>query len=510
MYMRLNIIYPIAIFILTLSFIVPPGFAKSRGVKVVINTRTGGKKEVPLYSGYYALVIGCAEYNKGWSSLPNPIKDAKEVANYFTDLGWTVDLIENPTSNHFRSALNRLIAGQGKEKDKGILIWYSGHGYTLQEADGTKLGYLVPVDTPDPEIDEIGFMDKAISMRQIETVAKRIFSKHVIMIFDSCFSGAIFQLVRAKPSFYIQEKTAAPVRQFITAGNEQEQVPDRSIFKDVFIQGIQHNYADRNEDGYITGEELGAYLSEQVVNYTKKAQHPQYGKMNNPKLDKGDFVIVKAGLDQLTAARMEVERLKRENLLLRKQIQDLQRSPDEKALSKKQTKRPGLEGKIKLAVFPFYLGSSREFSVSDEEDIMQHIINISKNDSNIRLTHTYFTYDKYSAPYSIQIVREKIRNLGEKKIWSSGTSKNPNTQNSITLAKELDVDLVLTFKIMQSSTLGTGGKTFYIYGYLIDVNHESIHKAKAVRTYADMVFRDFALIGTVSKKLLVEYTNQNP
>lgn len=69
------------------------------------------------------------------------------------------------------------------------------------------------------------------------------------MAFDSCFSGAIFQMVRAKPSAYIQEKVAEPVRQFITAGNEAEQVPDRSVFKDVFIQGIYDGYADRNNDG---------------------------------------------------------------------------------------------------------------------------------------------------------------------------------------------------------------------------------------------------------------------
>jgi hypothetical protein len=50
--------------------------------------------------------------------------------------------------------------------------------------------------------------------------------------------------------------------------------------------------ADANEDGYITGSELGMYLESKVVNYTRSAQHPQYGKIRNPKLDKGDFVFV--------------------------------------------------------------------------------------------------------------------------------------------------------------------------------------------------------------------------
>ena len=73
--------------------------------------------------------------------------------------------------------------------------------------------------------------------------------------------------------------------------NENEEVPDKSIFKTVFVKGVKDGYGDHNEDGYITGEELGAYLSEEVVNYSRGAQHPQYGKINNPALDRGDFVV---------------------------------------------------------------------------------------------------------------------------------------------------------------------------------------------------------------------------
>ncbi len=260
---------------------------------VWVRSRTkAGFQEQKLYSGYYALVIGCSDYENGWPPLPNPVKDARQVAKALESMGWQVDLLENPTWAKLRQALNRLVTGPGRDPDKAILVWYSGHGHTLAEADGTNLGYIVPIDAPLPDKDEFGFMEKAIDMRQIETVSKRIGSKHVLMIFDSCFSGAIFSMVRAVPSEYIEEKTSQPVRQFITAGNEDESVPDRSVFKTVFLSGIVDGYADRNQDGYVTGEELGAYLQERVVNYSRRAQHPQYGKINNPLLDKGDFVFV--------------------------------------------------------------------------------------------------------------------------------------------------------------------------------------------------------------------------
>jgi hypothetical protein len=270
-------------------------------IQVVARTADGESKIVSLYSGYHALVIGCSDYSKGWPRLPNPVQDAKEVAKLLREMGWNVSLVTDPDWATLRTALNSLITGPGREKDKAVLVWFSGHGHTLKEADGSKLGYIVPVDAPDPDRDEMGFMEHAISMRQVETVARRIQSKHVLMIFDSCFSGAIFQITRAKPSPFIQEKVAHPVRQFLTAGSENEKVPDKSYFKTVFIQGVGDGYADQNEDGYITGQELGAYLQEKVVNYSRKAQHPQYGKINNPKLDKGDFVLVAKALDSKTA-----------------------------------------------------------------------------------------------------------------------------------------------------------------------------------------------------------------
>ena len=273
-------------------FIINSSLATTRGIIVQTRTTSGASEQIRLYSEYYALVVGCGQYTQGWPPLPNPVKDAQEVAALLEGIGWRVDVLMDPEGAKLRRELNRLVIGVGRKKDKAILVWFSGHGQTIEEADGTKLGYLVPVDAPDPDKDLLGFMEKSISMRQIETVSKQIRSKHVLMAFDSCFSGAIFQMVRSKPSPYIQQKVTYPVRQFITAGREDEQVPDQSVFKEVFIQGIKEGFADLNQDKYVTGEELGSYMQEQVTNYSRNAQHPQFGKINNPRLDKGDFVFV--------------------------------------------------------------------------------------------------------------------------------------------------------------------------------------------------------------------------
>ncbi|MEA1873152.1 MAG: SUMF1/EgtB/PvdO family nonheme iron enzyme [Bacteroidota bacterium] len=258
--------------------------AKQRGIHVI--SKKG--KELYLYKDYHALVVGVGDY-EFWPDLQGAVKDARAVAGELTKTGMKVKLLLNPTSQALKEAMNNLTYGVGKEKDRAILFFFSGHGETETLATGEKLGYIIPKDAPLPSKDRIGFTNRAISMHEIETYALRIQSKHVLMIFDSCFSGSVFASLKGVPTD-ITEKSNRPVRQFIAAGNEEEQVPDMSVFKTCLIQGIKGE-ADANSDGYVTGSELGMYLDSSVVNYSKGCQHPQYGKIRHPKLDKGDFIF---------------------------------------------------------------------------------------------------------------------------------------------------------------------------------------------------------------------------
>ena len=169
--------------LLFLLLLVSVGFA-SRGIRVSARTPGGKTKKITLYQDYYALVMGCSDYRHAWPDLPNAAKDAKEVAGMLKKLGWKVRLLTDPTGAKMKSALNRLVARVGKKKNRGILIWYSGHGYTLTEADERKLGYIVPIDAPDPDKDLGNFINTAISMRQMETYAKLIHS--IYIFFRKC------------------------------------------------------------------------------------------------------------------------------------------------------------------------------------------------------------------------------------------------------------------------------------------------------------------------------------
>ena len=273
-----------------LGFFCASALAQQRGMGGVVRLKNGGT--IKLYDDYQALVIGVGDY-EDWPRLPGAVRDAKEVARVLRELDFKVKLVLDPTSAQLKKLLDELPYDLGFKQDRGLLIYFAGHGETEDLANKKKLGYIVPTDSPLMTRDPKGFARTAVSMQDIESLALRIKSRHVFMAFDSCFSGSIFALGRAAPA-YITNKVAKPVRQFVTAGNEDETVPDRSMFKRVFVDGVQGE-ADLDQDGYITGSELGSYLQKHVVTYTKDAQHPQFGRIRDPDLDKGDFVFVLSG-----------------------------------------------------------------------------------------------------------------------------------------------------------------------------------------------------------------------
>ncbi len=263
-----------------------PLFAQMRGLS--INAPDTGE-EIPLYQGSYALLIGASDYTNGWPSLPGVKEDVVAVKAALEKQGFDVSVAENPNQSQLQQAFTDFIGKYGQAPENRLLFYFAGHGHTLKLAYGGEMGYIVPVDAPNPNDDEAGFIEKALDMQMIEVYAKRIQAKHAFFLFDSCFSGSIFSLSRAVPES-ISYKTAKPVRQFLTSGSAEETVPDKSIFRTQFIAALDGE-ADANKDGYVTGTELGEFMQDNVINYSQGSQHPQYGKIRHPMLDKGDFVF---------------------------------------------------------------------------------------------------------------------------------------------------------------------------------------------------------------------------
>ena len=276
-------------FIITIALFFGISSAQSqRGFKP-LTVKDASMQNILLYNESHALVIGASDYTAGWPKLPGVPKDVQAVKSVLEDQGFNVVTVVDPNRDQLYLSFNEFINKYGGGAENRILIYFAGHGHTQKLKWGGDMGYIVPIDAPNPNRDNEGFLEKAMDMQQIEVYAKRIQSKHALFLFDACFSGSIFDLSRAVPQ-HITSKTARPVRQFITSGSAEEEVPDRSVFRSQFVEAL-NGEGDVDGDGYVTGAELGEFLQKTVINYSKGCQHPQYGKIKDPDLDKGDFVF---------------------------------------------------------------------------------------------------------------------------------------------------------------------------------------------------------------------------
>lgn len=267
-----------------------PTLAADRGFKVVSEQENSDKAY--LYKGSYAFLLGNGRYTKGWEPLSGAVEDIEDVAVALKRHGFEVSKYENLTRPQFEKAFTQFVQTSGQDPDNRLLFYYAGHGHTEPMATGEELGYLVMVDAPLPDIDPVNFAIHSVDMQSLITQARLIRSKHVLFLFDSCFSGSILNtraLVR-KPRA-LSKYASEPVRQFITAGRANEAVPDRSYFKIAFVNMLDGREEEPVKDGMLTGEELGWYLKNKVTMYNP-SQHPQYGKIRDPQLDQGDFIFL--------------------------------------------------------------------------------------------------------------------------------------------------------------------------------------------------------------------------
>jgi formylglycine-generating enzyme required for sulfatase activity len=268
--------------------------ADERSMRRTVPLSSSTGQTTPLYQGSYALVVGNGNY-KNWGPLRGALQDVKEVAEALTRQGFTVTLKTDMTHDEFMSALNDFVLVSGNSYENRLLLYYAGHGYTETISNDEELGYLVMVDAPaDPKKDRVGFSKSSVDMETLVTQAKKIRAKHVLFMFDSCFSGTLLNPRAQLIPQSITDKVRNPVRQFITAGQFKETVPDHSVFKQAFLDLLEGRDNEPYPDGYITGEELGYYLKNKVP-YYNPSQHPQFGAIRDPRLDKGDFVFLASG-----------------------------------------------------------------------------------------------------------------------------------------------------------------------------------------------------------------------
>lgn len=278
-------------------------YAQERSVGVRVKGANNQTKEEILYRNSYAMLIGNSDYFE-WNALPGVERDILQVEAVLRDRhGFVVEKALNLSKTELLNRIDRFISKYGQSYENRLLIYYAGHGYTAVLRDGRIMGYLVMKDAPAvPMVEEsvlktpenLGdFRLKAISMGEIENLAKEISTRHALFVFDSCFSGTILYRDNAVTvPKEISTEELKQMRGFLTAGNEKQRVRDDSPFRRAFIKGLEGK-ADTDGDGYILSTELGAFVKKEVYLETRDSgmlQTPVFGKPEG--FRRGDMIFV--------------------------------------------------------------------------------------------------------------------------------------------------------------------------------------------------------------------------
>ncbi|MGH6718551.1 MAG: caspase family protein [Alphaproteobacteria bacterium] len=243
-------------------------------------------EEVRLYDASHALVIGMDNYVAGWPKLKNGVNDARLVAADLETHGFEVIFEQDLDAERLRVVLKEFFVLKGADANARLLVWFAGHGQSVHGE-----GFLVPVDAPPPG--DPAFALYALPLRDLGTLVRLARSKHVLAIFDSCFSGTIFEARAGAPPAAITQATLQPVREFLSSGDSDQTVADNGSFRELFLRALRgEDRADANGDGYLTGSELGSFLADRITNLTQGAQTPRFGKLLDVNYDRGDFVFI--------------------------------------------------------------------------------------------------------------------------------------------------------------------------------------------------------------------------
>ena len=254
-----------------------------------------------FYENSYAVIIGINNYNsENVKDLGYAVEDAESIANLLiTKLGYNEENIhlllnEDATQINIKNKLYQIAMEAGK--NDRILVFYGGHGETIPLPSGGEVGYLLPVDGNPDKLFATG-----LSMQEFKQISEITSAKHVLYLIDVCYGGIMTIGTRSldKNDFnddekYLKKITTESARQIITAGGKGDKAQERAIwghsaFTKELLSGIEDGLADSDQDGYITSNELGIYLSKKVYIISEGNQTPVNGRYGS---GEGEFVFV--------------------------------------------------------------------------------------------------------------------------------------------------------------------------------------------------------------------------
>ncbi|MES9906488.1 MAG: caspase family protein [Sedimenticola sp.] len=244
-----------------------------------------------MFGTYHALIIANNQYQK-LDDLSTPSNDADAISQILKDkYGFVVTRLNNATRYEILSTMNKLRKNL-TEKDN-LLIFYAGHG----EYDKTNnRGHWLPVDA------ERDSTANWVSTIAITDILNAMSAKHVLVIADSCYSGALTRSANTEldpgMSEEIRMKWLRAIaktrsRYVLTSGGVKPVLDDggngHSIFANALIEALNQN------QGILEGSKLYREVKSRIEVRTEELnvdQTPQYAKLKRTGHEYGEFLLV--------------------------------------------------------------------------------------------------------------------------------------------------------------------------------------------------------------------------
>ena len=190
------------------------------------------------------------------------------------------------------------LLGQWNKPNERLFIYYSGHGFPdFNESSREKDGYITGSDTPLQNPTDNKAIENAMQFGEVEYLSRQTKARHVLMVFDACFSGSLFRTkgTETEPNKYefdgIRRMLGQPIRYFITAGRESEEVSADGTFAKLLLRGLRGG-ADFFHEGIISADQLGIYLGREVPRNSQRTQTPQFASIGSANLNEGQFFFL--------------------------------------------------------------------------------------------------------------------------------------------------------------------------------------------------------------------------
>ena len=243
--------------------------------------------------------------------LRTPLYDVRNVSHQLErpHNGFKSNILEgsNTTATGIKNFLEGMV-NTVNQKNNRLVFYFAGHGKTLENADGSAVGYIIPKE---------GRADDAstwISMDELLKIFYRVECRHVLIILDCCFAGSLEwaafntrhlntrpkEIYKQHFQLYAEDKawqvitSAAFDQTALDYGWRNRQETNNSPFASALVTALE-GAADLLHNGLITASGLIVYLRDVVESLAldKNIKHRQTPRLFTlKKHDKGEFLFL--------------------------------------------------------------------------------------------------------------------------------------------------------------------------------------------------------------------------